>query len=43
LKCGELVDERFACACGHDGERVLLVEQGLNRFFLSCTEGVEAE
>ena len=43
LQRGELVDERFSRARGHDGERVLFVEQGLNRLLLSRAEGGEAE
>lgn len=40
---GEAVDERFPCACGHDGYRVLFVEEPRDCFFLSRTEGAKAE
>jgi len=43
LQRGELVDERFPRAGGHDGEFVLMVEETLDRILLSRAEGVEAE
>ena len=43
LQRGQLIDERFARAGGHDGECVLMIEQSLNRFFLSRAERIEAE
>ena len=40
---GQLIGERFACACGHDCERVPPVEDGLQHFALCGAESGDTE
>lgn len=41
LQRGKLIDERLARACGHDDERMLFVEEGLDRFRLPSRKEVK--